>query len=433
LIELALLAALAPLALFPTPGRFAALLAIPAVWVGRWLAGRPGQRAFVPRTPLDAAIVGLLVMVGVSIYATSDLNASLPKLAGVVYGVGVYYAVVRACRAWPASIAWAGSAGLALAALGVAGLGLLGTDWPIKFTALEQLRELAPPRLTGLPGAEAGFHPNEVAGVLAWLIPPLVATAAARGQGAAGGAGLSALLAGAALLALLVLALTQSRSAILGLGLALAGMLAAAIPRLRLPIAAVTALAGLAVACVSLVLSPLEVLRVAGGLGRENGAANALDTVEGRLETWDRALSGVTDFPLTGMGMNTFRLGVHLFYPMQLVAPGVDIGHAHNLGLQAALDVGLPGLVAYGGLWVGALAMAAAAWRSASRSGPLADPLAGALALGLAGGLLAHLIYGLTDAVALGARPGALWWAMLGLIAGLNQCARTAMNRGSLV
>jgi hypothetical protein len=43
------------------------------------------------------------------------------------------------------------------------------------------------------------------------------------------------------------------------------------------------------------------------------------------------------------------------------------------------------------------------------------------LALGLAGGMLAHGVYGLTDAVALGAKPGFLWWYLLALITGLNR------------
>ena len=41
------------------------------------------------------------------------------------------------------------------------------------------------------------------------------------------------------------------------------------------------------------------------------------------------------------------------------------------------------------------------------------------MVLGLGGGLLAHAIYGLTDAVALGAKPGILFWMLLGLVAGL--------------
>jgi hypothetical protein len=41
------------------------------------------------------------------------------------------------------------------------------------------------------------------------------------------------------------------------------------------------------------------------------------------------------------------------------------------------------------------------------------------LALGLGGGLLAHALYGMTDAVTLVARPGILFWMLLGLISGL--------------
>ena len=47
------------------------------------------------------------------------------------------------------------------------------------------------------------------------------------------------------------------------------------------------------------------------------------------------------------------------------------------------------------------------------------------LTLGLGGGLLAHLLYGLTDAVALGAKPGVLFWMLLGLIAGLYSQVRS--------
>ena len=41
------------------------------------------------------------------------------------------------------------------------------------------------------------------------------------------------------------------------------------------------------------------------------------------------------------------------------------------------------------------------------------------LALGLGSGLLAHFLFGLTDATALGGRPGVIFWLLLGLIASL--------------
>jgi len=47
------------------------------------------------------------------------------------------------------------------------------------------------------------------------------------------------------------------------------------------------------------------------------------------------------------------------------------------------------------------------------------------LALGLFGGLLAHFLFGLTDAVALGAKPGFLFWWLLGMVCGLYEQTRT--------
>ncbi len=42
-----------------------------------------------------------------------------------------------------------------------------------------------------------------------------------------------------------------------------------------------------------------------------------------------------------------------------------------------------------------------------------------ALVLGLGGGLFGHMIFGMTDAISLGAKPGIFYWILLGLIAGL--------------
>ena len=49
------------------------------------------------------------------------------------------------------------------------------------------------------------------------------------------------------------------------------------------------------------------------------------------------------------------------------------------------------------------------------------------MAVGLGAGLLAHLLFGMTDAVALGAKPGILFWMLLALIVCLWEtgCAET--------
>jgi putative inorganic carbon (HCO3(-)) transporter len=135
-------------------------------------------------------------------------------------------------------------------------------------------------------------------------------------------------------------------------------------------------------------------------------------SIDGRLEIWSRAIYGLQDFPFTGMGMNNFRKVVHILYPLFLISPDNDIAHAHNQWLQAGLDLGLPGLIAYLAIWFGAAAMLFGTWR-ASR-----DFWQRASTIGFAGAMVASFVYGMTDAIALGAKPSFLWWMMLGLITG---------------
>jgi len=114
------------------------------------------------------------------------------------------------------------------------------------------------------------------------------------------------------------------------------------------------------------------------------------------------------------MGMNTFREVVHVLYPLFLMAPDNDFGHSHNEFLQAGLDLGIPGMIAFIGLYVGAYWMLMGLWKAASGLGK-------ALVLGLGGGLMAHMLFGITDAVALGAKPSLLFWMLLGLITSLHK------------
>jgi putative inorganic carbon (HCO3(-)) transporter len=99
-------------------------------------------------------------------------------------------------------------------------------------------------------------------------------------------------------------------------------------------------------------------------------------------------------------------------YPLFLIAPNTDIGHAHNQILQVALDLGLPGLVAYVAMIGAALWLC---WRVVHRTQG-ASPL---LAIGIIGSLVAFHLFGLTDALALGAKPGVGLWLLLGLVAAL--------------
>jgi len=135
-------------------------------------------------------------------------------------------------------------------------------------------------------------------------------------------------------------------------------------------------------------------------------------TLEERMEIWNRALYAIQDFAFTGCGLGTFRRVVWVLYPPLLISPNFDFGHAHNVFLQVALDLGLPGLVAYLGLTATALWIGWQIARSANCSHRW-------LGLGIVGALVAFHVYGLTDAIALGARPGLAFWILLALVAAL--------------
>jgi putative inorganic carbon (HCO3(-)) transporter len=142
-----------------------------------------------------------------------------------------------------------------------------------------------------------------------------------------------------------------------------------------------------------------------------------------RREIWLRALYVIRDYPLTGLGLNAFRSVMPRLYPMYRTSADFNFAHAHNLMLQAAVDLGLPGLAAYLAVWWAAGAALVAAHRAA------VDPWLRVLARGLGAGLAAHFVFGFTDAVSLGAKLGVFFWFALALAAGVYQVAHAKTGR----
>jgi len=132
-----------------------------------------------------------------------------------------------------------------------------------------------------------------------------------------------------------------------------------------------------------------------------------------RFELWSRAIYAIQDFPFTGMGMNTFRKLGRTLYPIFTFPEEADFASAHNLVLQTALDLGIPGMVALISVWAAIGFLLFRVWRRS------ADSFHRAIALGLMAGLLAQFVYQLTDAIPLGAKVGVFWWVALGITAGL--------------
>lgn len=417
-LEGALLFLSLPFLLFPArwPRVTAAVLAaLGLVWLLRW-----GVSGVVwPVTPFNGALLLFAFTIGVGVLVTPVPEETLPKATGLILGL----AVLRFVKLWLSDRGSLASVLVFFALVGAAILvvGLMGTDWRAKVPGFRLVMEHLPDRVVQLPDApQAGINPNQLAGALMLYLPLAVVAvvdqwAEGRRTWALWGAVLGLLLVSGVLL------LTQSRGGWMG-GVASLGTLAilwglSASSRWARWSALVVFV--LTVGVVIGVVFWLGGFQQAGEALLDQGSHSALEgsvgtiSIQGRLEIWSRALYAIADFPFTGCGLGAFRRVAWVLYPLFLVPAGTDFAHAHNIFLQTALDLGLPGLVAYLAL----LGLAAAVcWQAIRRGGRRRR-----LALGLLAGLVGLHVYGLTDALALGSKPGLALWMVLGLIAGLER------------
>ncbi len=410
--EWLLLALAAPFLLFP--GRYV-LVGAGLVALG-WLVRRLATGRWAAPTTATRWVLLLLAMLGVSLLVSPRIEYSVPKFWGLVLGLATFYAVLDAARTPRTSSLVA--AGLVLAGVAAAVLGLVGMMPPPEKILDDRGIYAALPRLlTAVQSSTIvtqGIHPNELAGLLT-LVVPLAAALAFQPRWTRW------LAASAALFLFATLVYTQSRAGLLGV---LAALAVGAVWRGGRPAAVVVALT-LAVAAQAAftTVGPERLQELALGDAPTAGAESLI----GRVELWQRGLAMLVDTPFTGVGLNAFPVVLRDFYPTLLHSAETLVPHAHDLYLQTALDLGLPGLLAF-------LAIATLATRSglqsltpqpstptSSSSALSPQPSAlrsqhSALVVGLLLGLLAHAVYGLVDAVTLGAKPGPLLWAMLALL-----------------
>lgn len=404
--------AAAPFLLFPTLQPLltvAVLVLLGLVWIARGL--HDGD--FWPRTPLNVALLLWSVMVAVGIAITAFPDLTLPKATGLLLGLAVWRYLVTFVNA-PRRLRWA-LIGFAVLGLVMTVLGFLATNWPSKVPGLQTLLAYLPEGLLVLPEAPAaGVHANQLGGTLVAYFPLLLSLVI--GGETKRGRFIWRIIAGLGLLAVgALLLLTQSRSTWIGAWGGCLGvlMLWTGMPLTKRKRRALWIVAGLLVLASVSVLVMLGPERLAALIEEPRGmtAFGSLDTIGFRFEVWRWALAGIQDFPFTGCGLGTFRQVVRLLYPLN-VGPGYDIAHAHNIFMQVALDVGLPGLIAYLAL-LGLIAVTT--WRVAARHAALRP-----LSLGILSGILALHLFGLTDALAPGSKPGVVFWYALGLLSALH-------------
>jgi putative inorganic carbon (HCO3(-)) transporter len=329
-------------------------------------------------------------MVAVSAWVTPEPSVTAQESLRLLMGVLLAFSLVRGLD----SERWLRGALIIvlLLALMMAASGLLTIDWADKYPFLPQLTKLLPRLQSALdtavnPNLEGGFLAIFLTGLLAWL----VFNWKELSQLVRLGWVFVAVFIG------VVLFLTQARAALLALA---AGTSLLVILRCRRGWISIVLGFSVTLALI-FYLGPQQVWYSLG-----NNTGGVVDFTR-REDIWLRAKLTIRDFPITGVGMGTFSDVVDMVYP--LAQQPVHVGHAHNLFLQIAVDLGLPGLLSWLGCW-GILLWTS--WRLFCSKIMLwralgAAALCSQVALGV-GGLL--------DSAVWDNRPAVIIWGLWGII-----------------
>jgi len=378
--------------LLPEGKLFVAVLAVLAFWPIAFLA----ERRMLPPSPLNLALIVLLLWLPVNIWAAVEQSIAWQAAGYLLLGVAFYTGAVR----WPL---FRRHPGLLASMLLVFG-GLLALVGPLIVIDQGTWTWFAPfQRRAATITAQFGetINPNILAGALvvvlplaaALLIAPQSSTLRRQWQKLLW----RLMLATLTLLLLTIILFTRSRGAQLAAIASLGVVVCMRWPRLWWIAPALA----LAVVGAFLWMSPDVVLE-------QISAGGAIGGLDERLEIWARALYAIQDFAFTGVGIGHFNRVIPLLYPYFLISPSVDIPHAHNMILQIGVDLGLPGLIAWLAIQMTVIALLTVTWR---RQTGLSRTLAG----GVLGALVAMLVHGQLDATLWGTRLAFLPWMLYAL------------------
>jgi putative inorganic carbon (HCO3(-)) transporter len=170
-----------------------------------------------------------------------------------------------------------------------------------------------------------------------------------------------------------------------------------------------------------ILMAPIGMAAHLGTSARDDYVSDAgvlWDAVAERAHILSAGVAQYRQSPWFGIGLNQFR---NTYVPPASVTP-YDVAHCHNVVLQTALDIGLLGLTAYGALVVWLMVRADRTIRGPSGLSRAAGAGAGTV-------LVAINAFGLTDAVALGAKIGSFQWVASGLILSAWRLQQGAVER----
>jgi putative inorganic carbon (hco3(-)) transporter len=377
-----------------------ALACFGIIWVGRIST----RKYLGGATPMDLPILLLLCSAIMSLFFTVNFRQSGSAVCTLIASMEIFYVIARYVD---------NESKLYYAFVYFLGIGV-GVSLLVFF-----FMQPPPEKLPFLPlfnmglsiGLPRTINPNYLGGTLVLFLPLAVCSFGIYGSRL--WSGLATILIGIGLL------LTQSRSALLGVGFGLALVFTYLNRRFGRGLLFLVMIGGVLV----------YLLR--GEISQDfSGTKNELvQHLEFRQRFWERAVRIAQDFPLAGIGLHSFQAisdPRYLLYTLDN-RPTYAFAHAHNFFLDVVVSVGFFGYVAFGailGAWGGMI------MEELIRVGRSLDLKSqGMLGIGIVGGVIAHFIFGLTDAVALGEKAGVVFWVILGLTAVLWRNGRYYENR----
>ncbi len=413
---------LSPLLVFPTLAQTAtmgALVLLLLLWVGRWILTGMAW----PLTPFNGVLLVLATSIVVGGLVSSHPDLTLRKISNLILGLALLRGMALAARNRRDIII--AITGFMLISAAFITVGALTTSWPAHKTPW-----LAPivrhfPRLrTRLPELATSFvNPNQLAAVGLLSFPLAFALVREHPRMKQRGRyiqGLFVMIGTFGVFALLVTFFTQSRGGWMGIFGALVSL---ALFWRRdtcnrwvkaLPIILLLFLFG--VVMMAIMQTDLQEWKTVLAFQDSEGSIASLigrSNMAWRWEVWYQAMKVVRYAPWTGIGLGAYRRVAQQLFPSDYLAKYHSVIYdSHQIFFQAAVDLGVPGLIAY-------LALVGSGIAIGFRMSKHHDPLVRSIAVGGTGSLVALHLYGLLNAMAPGSKPGLLFWYLLGLLAGI--------------
>ena len=377
------------------------LLIIPLILISRWMV----KNSLFERSILDWAIAILLIQVFVTCIRVPDIIFSLPKIAGVIYGLAFFYSIVALLDS-EKLIKW-GIMGFLGAGLMLLVVGILGMQWDkdIYFSKIIlKFEKIIPKVRWNIPGAEEGFNANAIGGALILIIPLCLILFFVYLKGKKE----NYLIPYRLFPLIFFFVISFVMCSVLFFTLSFGSWIAviSSIWILLLPWKWKKWSFVLIFLLIALIFLSYH----------DGNKLLAGKNIENRKLLWSVGIITIIQHPLLGVGMNRIR---------QNPSVGYENSHVHNHFIHTAAELGIPGLVAYLAILIGAGYMCVQIWRI-SNIGWMRM-----MALGLGCGHLAHFIFGMMDSIPLGAKVGIFFWFSLALIASIyNYTIRNGMDAG---